>query len=121
VRIFKNKWFQRFANKEGITDRELKEIVKQLEDGQYDADLGGGVYKIRVARPNEGKSGGYRVLIFCKIDERVLFHYGFPKSVIGNISQKELIIMKKQAKTFFIQSDEHIERQITNGDLFEII
>jgi len=41
VRIFKNKWFHRFANKEGITDSELKEVVKQLENGQFYADLGG--------------------------------------------------------------------------------
>jgi len=121
VRIFKNKWFQRFVNKEGIIDSELKEIAERLENGQYDADLGGGVYKIRIARPNEGKSGGYRVLVFFKIEERIIFRYGFPKSVIGNISQKELKIMKKQAKAFFIQSDEHIERQMANGDLFEIV
>jgi hypothetical protein len=41
VRIFKNKWFHRFANKEGITDSELKEVVNQLEKGQFYADLGG--------------------------------------------------------------------------------
>jgi len=41
VRIFKNKWFHRFAKKEGITDSELKEVVKQLENGQFYADLGG--------------------------------------------------------------------------------
>ena len=35
VRIFKYKWFHRFADKEGITDNELREIVKQLEKGQY--------------------------------------------------------------------------------------
>ena len=121
MRIFKNKWFQRFANKEGITDSELTEIVKQLENGQFYADLGSSVYKMQLARPNEGKRGSYRVLVFCKIEERVLFHYGFPKSAIDNISQKELKIMKKQAKAFFIQSDEQIDRQLANGDLFEII
>jgi len=41
VRIFKTKWFNRFASKEGITDSELKEAVKQLENGQFYADLGG--------------------------------------------------------------------------------
>ena len=58
MRIFKNTWFTRFASKDGITDDELKEAVDQLEAGQGDADLGGGVYKIRIARPGEGKSGG---------------------------------------------------------------
>ena len=51
VRIFKNTWFTRFAGNEGITDGELREMVSQLEAGQADADLGGGVYKIRLAGP----------------------------------------------------------------------
>jgi hypothetical protein len=54
VRVFKNTRFTRFAKKEGITDNELREAVNQLEAGQPDADLGGGVYKIRIARPGEG-------------------------------------------------------------------
>jgi len=121
VRIFKNKWFHRFTKKEGIADSELKEIVNQLEGGRYYADLGGNVYKMELARKGEGKHGGFRVLVFCRIEERALFHYGFSKSVMGNISQKEVRTIRKQAKTFFIQSSEQIERQITSGDLYEII
>jgi len=44
VRKFKNTWFNRFAQKEGITDIELSEVVDQLETGQADGDLGGDVY-----------------------------------------------------------------------------
>jgi hypothetical protein len=55
VRLFKNTWFNRFAKKEGITDAELHEAVDRLEAGQADADLGGSVYKIRIARSSEGK------------------------------------------------------------------
>jgi hypothetical protein len=58
MRIFRNQWFTRFAAKEGITDEELKAMVNQLEAGQADAGLGGGVYKVRVARPGAGKSKG---------------------------------------------------------------
>ena len=36
-------WFARFADKEGLTNTELREIVNRLEAGQADADLGGGV------------------------------------------------------------------------------
>ena len=121
VRIFKNPWFARFALKEGIQDSELREIVDNvLSIGQADADLGGGVYKVRIARQGEGKSGGYRVLVFFKIEERTFFRYGFAKSVQDNISKEELKIMKKQAKTFFAQSDEQIERQLAKGTLLEI-
>jgi hypothetical protein len=54
MRIFENHWFTRFAAKEGIADGELKDMVNQLEAGQADADLGGGVFKIRIARPGLG-------------------------------------------------------------------
>ena len=55
-RVFKYTRFSRFASKEGITDHELLEVVNQLEAEQADANLGGDVYKVRVARQGEGKS-----------------------------------------------------------------
>ena len=121
MRIFKNPWFARFASREGIHDSELKEIVNNvLEAGQADADLGGGVYKVRLARPGEGKSGGFCVLVFFRIGERTFFRYCFAKSAQGNISKAELKTMKKQAKVFFAQSEEQIEKQLANGTLLEI-
>ena len=66
VRVFKNTRFARFARKECISDKKLRDVVKQLEEGQPDADLGGDVYKMRIARPGEGKSGGYRVVVFFR-------------------------------------------------------
>jgi hypothetical protein len=121
VRIFKNPWFTRFASKESIQDSELKDIVNNvLEAGRADADLGGGVYKVRIARPGEGKSGGYRVIVFFKSGERTFFRYAFAKSALANINKGELKVMKRQAKIYFAQSDEQINRQLLNGDLFEI-
>ncbi|MCL2232063.1 MAG: type II toxin-antitoxin system RelE/ParE family toxin [Treponema sp.] len=101
MRTFKNTWFDRFAAKEDITDDELKDAVNQLEADQSDANLGGGVYKVRVARPGEGKSGGYRVIVFFRSGERVFFTYGFAKSARSNIDQGELQVLKKRAKDFF--------------------
>jgi len=122
VRIFKNPWFARFASKAGIQDSELKEIVRNvLETEQADADLGGGVYKVRIARPGEGKSGGYRVIVFFKTKKRTFFHYGFAKAVRDNINEGELKIMKKEAKKQFTQTDEQISKRLENGTLIEII
>jgi len=108
VRIFKNTWFTRFADKEGITDGELREAVNRLEAGQADADLGGDVYKVRVARPGEGKSGGYRVIVFFRSEERTFFHYGFAKSDRDNISKRELKVFKEKAKDVLSFTDEEI-------------
>ena len=91
MRIFKYKWFHRFANKEGITDNELKEIVKQLENGQFYANLRGGVYKMKLARPSEGKSGGYRVIVIFKSEFRTFFTYCFPKSKRDNNEDNDAV------------------------------
>jgi hypothetical protein len=41
-------------------------------------DLGGGLYKVRIAK-DKGKSGGYRTIIIHKKDFRSLLVYGFEK------------------------------------------
>jgi hypothetical protein len=121
VRIFKDPWFARFASKEGIQDSELKELVNNvLDTGKAGANLGGGVYKVRLPRQSKGKSGGYRIIVFYRVKERTFFRYGFAKSKQGNIGKKELQIMKKQAKSYFAQTDEHINLQLSNGSLLEI-
>ena len=122
VRIFKNKWFHRFAGKEGIADSELKEIVKQLENGQFYADLGGGVYKMRLARQSEGKKGGsFRLIVIFKSEFRTFFVYGFPKSELGNISEKELRVFKGKAKDNFSFTDEQMSHYLKNEIFIEIL
>ena len=121
VRIFKYKWFHRFAGKEGITDNELKEIVKQLENGQYYADLGGGVYKMRLARQQEGKkSGNYRLIVIFKSEFRTFFAYGFSKSKMSNVEGNELKGFKKQAKEYLSLTEEQIKSMLKIKDLIEI-
>jgi hypothetical protein len=121
VRILKNTWFTRFAGKESITDDELKELVNKLEAEQAEANLGGGVYKVRVARPGEGKSGGYRVIVFFKSQERTFYAYGFSKSGMDNISEKQLRNFKLAAKTIFKYSDKEIDERVGNGLFIEIL
>jgi hypothetical protein len=120
VRIFKNTWFTRFAGKEGIADGELRELVGQLEAGQADANLGGDVYKIRVSRPGEGKSGGYRIIVFFRSEDRVFYHYAYPKSYRGNISEKELRSFKKLAKGYLAMTDEQLTNAVKAKELIEI-
>jgi len=120
MRIFKYKWFQRFMDKEGITDNELKEIVKQLENGQFYANLGGGVYKMQLARPSEGKSGGYRVIVIFKSEFRAFFTYCFPKSKRDNIGDDELRLYKKQAKKNLALTEEQINQWLRAKTLIEV-
>jgi hypothetical protein len=76
VRVFKTKWFSRFAGKMGISDAKLRDIANGLAQGQWDADLGGDVYKVRVARSGKGKSGGLRTIVLFRKGEKAFFVYG---------------------------------------------
>ncbi|MDR2892849.1 MAG: type II toxin-antitoxin system RelE/ParE family toxin [Deltaproteobacteria bacterium] len=120
MRIFKNRWFARFARREAIPDEMLCEAVKQIEAGHHDADLGAGVFKQRIARSGEGQSGGYRVIMCFKLEERAFFIYGFAKSSRGNVAQNELKEFKKLAKILFTMTDEQLERMLQHGDFEEL-
>jgi hypothetical protein len=120
VRIFKNKWFAKFAKKEGISDAKLCKAVKDAESGKIDADYGGGVIKQRIARSNEGKSGGYRSVILYYRGKRAFFVYGFPKSERENIDEEEERDFKDLAKVLFALSDNEIAKLINTGVYKEI-
>ena len=120
MRIFKNKWFSRFAGKEDISDDELREAVNQLEAEQSDANLGGNVYKVRIARSGEGKSSGYLVIVLFKNGERTFYVYGFAKSEMDNISKKALKAYKELAKKYFSMPEEQIEKNVKHGELIEL-
>ena len=120
VRVFKNTRFARYADKEGISDSDLREAVNQLEAGQADANLGGNVYKVRVARSGEGKSGGYRVIVLFRSGERTFYVYGFAKSERANISEKELNGYKKLAKKYFLMTVDQLEEMIKDSQLIEL-
>lgn len=120
MRVFKSKWFQRFARKEGIEDGVLREAVNRAEKGQVDADLGGEVLKQRIARPGQGKSKGYRAIILFRRGTRAVFMYGFPKSDRGNINDDEEEQFKEAAKYVLALSDKHLAALIDRGDFVEV-
>uniref|UniRef100_A0A1I7YH48 HTH cro/C1-type domain-containing protein n=1 Tax=Steinernema glaseri TaxID=37863 RepID=A0A1I7YH48_9BILA len=74
---------------EKLPDIALCKAVQEMESGLIDVDLGGALYKKRVARPGGGKSGGYRSLLSARIGSRYVFLHGFSKSEKGNITQDE--------------------------------
>ena len=120
MRIFLNKSFQRFANKESIDIDSLCLAVQRADAGQVDADLGGGVIKQRIARSNEGKSGGYRSIILYRTETLAFFVYGYAKNERDNITADELKAFKKLAKTVLNFDTEQLEASITAGVFIEV-
>ncbi len=115
MQIFKNRWFAKFAKDEGISDEKLCKAEKDAENGLIDADYGGGVIKQRIARLHEGKSGGYRSIIFYCRSDRDFFVYGFPKNAQDNTTKAEVKEYKELAKITFSLSDEKLEKLIQTG------
>jgi hypothetical protein len=91
MKVFKNKWFARWARTENILDSVLLQVAAEVVEGQVETDLGGSLFKKRLAREGSGKRSGYRVLIGYKKPntERIIFLYAFPKNVKAGISDKE--------------------------------
>jgi len=120
LRIFKSRWFLRFARKEGIADVALCEAVARAERDQIDADLGGGVIKQRIARPGQGKSKGYRTIIFLRRGRKAFFVFGFAKSRRANIDRVEQDQFKEAAKIVLALTDEQLAVQLKRGDFVEV-
>jgi len=120
MRIFKSKWFAKFARKEEISDEKLIQAVKDADAGNIDADYGGGVLKQRIARPKEGKSGGYRSIILYRQGEKAFFVYGFAKNVTENIDKADERGFKKLAKVMLSATDQQVEIMLERGEILEV-
>jgi hypothetical protein len=95
--VYKTRWFDRWARKEGLTASSLCDAVQEMLHGLVDADLGSGLVKKRIGRPGQGKSGGYRTLVATNRGNRWIFVFGFPKSERSNIDKEEAEALKKLA------------------------
>lgn len=120
MRIFTTKWFTRFSKKKDIANSSLCGAVADVENGYFDADLGGGVYKQRLARQGKGKSGGFRIIVCLRKGERTFIVYGFSKSEQANVSPEETVAFKKMAEHLFTLTDTQIDLLIQDGELREI-
>ena len=120
MRIYKNKAFARFARKESIADETLCEAIENAEAGKIDADLGGGLIKQRIARPNEGKRGGYRTIILYKKADKAFFVFGFAKNDEANFSKDEEKAYKKMAEIMLNLTDAELRKQIKAGHITEV-
>ena len=120
MRVFKTKWFTRFARREHLSDEVLKEAIARAERGLIDADLGGGLIKQRVARKGVGRSGGFRTLIAHKQRSRSVFLYGFAKSERENIEPDELQALRTLAQRLLGAEEAELEVMLSNNQLAEV-
>jgi hypothetical protein len=96
-------------------------VISDVEDGRIDADLGACVIKQRIARPHEGKSGGYRVIIYYRKGNRAFFVFGFSKNERENLSAYDEEMHKKAAGIVLGLSEELLRELIELGTYTEVI
>lgn len=120
MRIFLTRGVERFARRQRIADASLGEAIERAERGIIDADLGGGLIKQRVARPGQGRSGGFRMVVAYRAAERAVFLYAFAKSDRDNIDDDELEALRMIGANWLAASAELVGQAIEDGDLKEI-
>ncbi len=120
LRIFKSRPFKKFADKEGIDNRRLCKIATKVNQGEIDVNYGRGVIKQRIARKNEGKSGGYRAIIYYRKNDKIFFIYGFAKKDLENIDEEQKNTFKKQGKLMLALNDTQLMKLRLNGTFEEI-
>lgn len=120
-RIFKTLAFCKLSNELHIDDRTLIQAVKEMENGNFEANLGGNCIKKRIPLEGRGKSGGARTIVAVNIKGLWFFMYVYPKNERDNIDKKELLQFKKLSKIMLNLTEEQIATQIQNGNLSEVI
>lgn len=118
--VFATKEFARFARKAGLADTTLLQAAAEVADGRYDADIGGGVFKQRVAREGQGKSGGFRTIILFRAGGHSFFVHGFAKNKKANVSARELKALRQLAGVLLGFSDEQIRAAQAAAELIQV-
>jgi hypothetical protein len=119
VRIFKTRALAKFTRQNGISDASLVAAVDNAIRGLIDADLGGHVIKQRVARPGEGKRGGFRILFGFRSD-LAIFLFGFAKNERENIDDDQLKTLREIVASWFAADENKIARALVDGILIEV-
>nr|WP_170826612.1 type II toxin-antitoxin system RelE/ParE family toxin [Alteromonas confluentis] len=116
--IYKTKEFVSLTKKTNLSDTSLVDACNEIAAGLFDADLGGNVYKKRIATGHRGKSAGYRTIIGANIGNKYFFLYAFSKKTKANISASEKLALKEIAMTFLNFTQAEIDTLIEDGELF---
>ena len=122
MRVFKNKWFARWVRTENVPDSALGRAAEEIVAGQVEADLGGCLFKKRLAREGGGKRRGYRVVVGYKKpnSDRIVFLYAFGKNARANISDKEREALSLVAEAFVAATEAQVSLLLQEGAIVEV-
>ncbi|WP_425032107.1 type II toxin-antitoxin system RelE/ParE family toxin [Pantoea agglomerans] len=121
--IYIHKRVDKEFSKLGITDADLCIAATEVMQGKFEADLGGGVIKKRVAL-QQGKSGGARSIVFFKQNKNLFFYDGWgkdgSKKSAKEIEDDELLVYKKLARSYLVLDEKAMSALKTSGTFREV-
>ena len=116
----KTKWFNKWSKKNNITDDKLLKAMDSIHNSRGSVDLGGNLYKVRIPRSRQGKSGGFRTVVVFKESDRAIFLYGFSKNEKDNLDKEELRFFKKLGKDLLEIDKKEYLRMEQSGDFISL-
>ncbi len=119
-RIFKRKDFARWQASHKLADAVFCRAVQEMERGLIDADLGGLLYKKRIARPGAGKRGGFRTLLSARIGSRYVLLSGYAKNELADITPDEKAALRFVGQVFLDLSADALSTAQRTGVLQEV-
>lgn len=115
------KQFYKWVSKQKIKSDELLTALSELKADNFEANLGGHLYKKRVRFEGRGKSGSGRTILCYKKGNRAIFIHGFAKNEKDNLSSKELVALKEFSKVLLSLTEDQIKIAVDNGDFKEVL
>lgn len=126
MRVFLVKRFGKWALASGLDDAVLWAVAEETLRGKVEADLGGTLFKKRIARPGQGKSGGFRVILCLRrapagqSDGCLFFLHGFAKSAAATITAAEEQALRLLAASLVRLSEDQMQALRSSGALREL-
>ena len=90
---------KKLSKKFKLLKNDLKEAVEEIEDkNDLGIFLGYNLYKKRIANSSipSGKSGGFRIIIYKQIEEKIVLISIYSKTQKDTLSDEELKIILKE-------------------------
>jgi hypothetical protein len=120
MRIFITREFSRSVMGADLSEADLVNAAMEMNEGLWDANPGGKVYKKRVALAGRGKRGGARTLVAFRRGDQVFFMYGFAKNQRANITPTEKQALKRMAHESLNYEQRQLNAALKHGQLIEI-
>jgi hypothetical protein len=120
IKIYKTPKCSQWLVDSGLSDKDIVDSVNEMISGLVDADLGGGLYKKRIALPGRGKRAGARTIVASCVNDKWFFIFAFAKNEKDNITKDEKRTFQVIANSLFALDDKALEKAVSDKKLVEV-